>query len=44
MDKNNNENKEQQRFSISHGTGAISSVVFMVIAFIIMLLLSKYLG
>ena len=44
MEENNNENKKPQRFSDSSGTGVMSSVIFMVVAFVIMFLLSKYLG
>ncbi len=44
MEENNNENKEPQRFSESSGTGVISTLIFMVVATVVMFLLSKYLG
>ena len=44
MEENNNENKEPQRFSESSGTGVISTLIFMVVATVFMILLSKYLG
>ena len=42
--KNNNENQEPQRYSESSGTGVLSSIIFVVIALVAMILLSKYLG
>ncbi len=44
MEENNNENKEPQRFSESSGTGVVSTLIFMIIATVVMFLLSKYLG
>lgn len=44
MEENNNENKEPQRFSESSGTGVISTLIFTVVATVVMFLLSKYLG
>lgn len=44
MEENNNENKESQRFSESLGTGVISTLIFMIVATVVMFLLSKYLG
>ena len=43
-ENNNNEKKEPQRFSESSGTGAISTLIFMVVSTVVMFLLSKYLG
>lgn len=42
--ENNNEKKEPQKFSTGSGTGVLSSIIFMIIAFVVMYLLSKYLG
>ena len=42
--ENNNENKKSQKFATGSGTGVISSIIFMVAAFVVMFLLSKYLG
>jgi len=44
MEENNNENKEPQRISESSGTGVVSTLIFMIIAIVVMFLLSKYLG
>lgn len=41
--ENNNE-KEPQKFSTGSGTGVLSSIIFMIIALVVMYLLSKYLG
>ena len=42
--KNNNENQEPHRYSESSVTGVLSSIIFMVITLVAMILLSKYLG
>ena len=44
MEENNNENKEPQHFSENSGTGVVSTLIFMIIAIVVMFLLSKYLG
>ena len=42
--KNNSENQEPQRYSDSTGSGALSSVIFMIITFIVMFFLAKHFG
>ena len=44
MNENNNENKESQMFSEGSGTGVISTLIFMIVAAVVMFLLSKYMG
>ena len=42
--KNNNENQEPKKYSEGSGTGVLSSIIFVVVALLVMYLLSKYLG
>ncbi len=42
--ENNNDKKEQSKYSDSRGTGVFSTMLFMIIILVVMYILSKYLG
>ena len=41
---NNIEEQEKKTTADSHGTGAISSIIFMIITVVIMIVLSNFIG
>ena len=46
MENNNEKNKTQagENYSESHGTGVISSMIFVLLAFVLMFVVSHYMG
>ena len=46
MENNNEQNKTQanENYSESHGTGVISSMIFVLLTFVLMLVISHYMG
>ena len=43
-EENNDKIQESDNYTESHGTGVVSSLIFMVVAVILMILLSHYMG
>lgn len=47
MENNNEKNRTNQigeNYSESHGTGVISSMIFVLLAFVLMFVVSRYMG